>query len=470
MTGESYRSTTTSSDSLNSELDKFLSGKYKEAVNTNTTLRNIKSSKMNSSGQSITRASNRAPAHMIRSGNTTRYPGPGMGGITGAMPATTGTTTTGAPTTNTTKTSLTNTSKGTDSGINNKTKILESPTDVLVKKVTTGFTSSKAIVVLVGLYVLVMVGYLLSSSYRVGTAFNELSKYKDYLIIDNSYLKKREIQEKKLRDFYIATSFRPYLAINQLLDYTSDRLLQKTLMSGARCIYVDVFNSTLGTNSYPVVSSGFEKGNWRLTLNKMSFDKLCQIVSKTVFSSGYVNNYDAPFILMLNLKTSRNYVCLNRIQKVIYKYFKNRLLQSKYSYQKADMGNVKIKELMGKIIIMTSGGYENSSLEELINFSWDGDNLTKISFTSLETETSARKAIKLNIDDVRNYNKSAMTLVVPSETAFFTSNYNPDNFFVSGCQFIAMNYQKVDSNINKYITKFRSSSFVAKPSNLISLE
>ena len=145
----------------------------------------------------------------------------------------------------------------------------------------------------------------------------------------------------------------------------------------------------------------------------------------------------------------------------LYKYFKNRLLPSKYSYQKVDMGNVKIKELMGKIIIMTSGGYENSSLEELINFSWDGDSLTKISYESLETETSAKKAIRLNIDDVRNHNKSAMTLVVPSETAFFTYNYNPNNFFMSGCQFIAMNYQKVDGNMNKYITKFRLYSFVA---------
>ena len=179
---ESYRTTTsTSSDSLNSELDKFLSGKYRESTTTNKTLH--RDSKINSSGQSITRASNRAPAHMIRSGNATRYPGPGIGGITGAMPANTR-----AAATNI-KTGVTDTSSRASNGTNNKTKISESPTDVLVKKVTTGFTSSKAIVVLVGLYVLVMVGYLLSSTYRVGTAFNELNKYKDYLIIDNSYLK-----------------------------------------------------------------------------------------------------------------------------------------------------------------------------------------------------------------------------------------------------------------------------------------
>ena len=34
-----------------------------------------------------------------------------------------------------------------------------------------------------------------------------------------------------------------------------------------------------------------------------------------------------------------------------------------------------------------------------------------------------------------------LALVVPEENSFFTRNYNPQNFFDTGCQLIAMNYQ-----------------------------
>ena len=194
---------------------------------------------------------------------------------------------------------------------------------------------------------------------------------------------------------------------------------------------------------------------------KSSFDKLCQTIAETAFTSGYVNNYNDPLILLLNLKTNRNYFSIEKIQKSLFKYFKDRLLGSKYSFQKTDMSNVPINQLMGKVLIFTSGGYENTSLEELINFSWDKDNINKISYKSLSSNLEdLYNSIKLNINDVRETNKNNLTLVVPNEDAFFTNNYNTDKFFISKCQMIAMNYQYFDDNMKKYIQKFKTSSFI----------
>jgi hypothetical protein len=120
-----------------------------------------------------------------------------------------------------------------------------------------------------------------------------------------------------------------------------------------------------------------------------------------------------------------------------------------------------MKDLMGKMVIITSGGYENSKLEELVNYSWDKDDFNKISYKSLAGEVEERDAIKLNIDEVRTFNNDeGMTLSVPDEDTFFTYNYNTTNFFSSKCHFIFMNYQKVDTYMETYFDTFKNSSFI----------
>ena len=73
------------------------------------------------------------------------------------------------------------------------------------------------------------------------------------------------------------------------------------------------------------------------------------------------------------------------------------------------------------------------------------------------------------MDDVRTQMRDNLGLIVPEENGFFTRNYNSQNFFDTGCQMIAMNYQKVDKYMEKYYTRFQQSSFVEKPKGLQSL-
>ena len=63
-------------------------------------------------------------------------------------------------------------------------------------------------------------------------------------------------------------------------------------------------------------------------------------------------------------------------------------------------------------------------------------------------------------------NKSSITVVYPGND-FFNFNYDPDRAWELGCQFVCMNFQKIDYNLKKkYMKKFRNFSFVLKPTNL----
>jgi len=323
--------------------------------------------------------------------------------------------------------------------------------------------------ILLLVYLLVNFAYIMSENYRITSTLLELEKYSKRLAIDYRYLYQEGRLDKQFKNFYVATAHRPYLGKNQLFEYCSNSILLKTIKMGVRAVYLDIFNDSLSDDAYPVVSSGFEKGNWRLTLNSLSFDSVCQTIIKSAFTSGYVNNYDDPFILLLNLKTNNNFKCHNRIQESLFKYFKNRLLPSKFSYGRGDILNTPMRELMGKVVIMTSNGYQNSKLEEIVNFSWERDDFHKLSYKTLVDEVRDYNTIKLNMDDVRVQMRENLALIVPDDAVFFTNNYNPNNFFDTGCQMIAMNYQKVDKYMENYFSKFMYSSFVQKPKSLESL-
>ena len=323
-------------------------------------------------------------------------------------------------------------------------------------------TFGKIITMLVALYVLLMIGYLLSENYRVSSTLVQLDKYRNALFLDSMYLMKKKRQDKSLKQFYVASSFRPYLAINQMFEYCSLKILVRNVQNGVRAMFFDIFNDSLSEDAFPVVSSGYEKGNWKLTLNTLTFESVIRELSKTIFTSGYTNNYNDPFFLFLNLKTNRNFNSVNRVQETVYKYFKDRLLPSKYAYQSTKLADAPMRDLMGKVVIITSQGYENTNLEELVNASWNTEDMKKISYKALDAATPKSDAIKMNIDDVRTFSDAGITLVVPPEDSFFTTNYYPEPFFTAGCQFIFKNYQNNDLFMEPYITKFNSSSFVDK--------
>jgi hypothetical protein len=309
--------------------------------------------------------------------------------------------------------------------------------------------------------------YYNSKGYKVRQSLINMENYKLF-VITGSELNKQENRDKKLCDFYVSCAYKPYMVSNQLFGYCSLEIMKAILFSGVRCVYVDIFNSSMTSDADPVISNGYMEGEWKLAFNSISFKDMCKLIKKIVFSPGYVNNYNDPFILCLNLKTNGNYKCLNKVKKILFQTFGSYLLDNTYTYSSKNIMTEPINNLMGKMIIFSSAGYENSDLEELINFSWDKSGLKKITFESLDLENDNTSVVKLDNSELKNFNMNGITLVTPNENTIYTYNYNPSYAWDSGSQFVFLNFQKIDKNMNTYIDKFQTLSFIKKPNNMIS--
>ena len=91
----------------------------------------------------------------------------------------------------------------------------------------------------------------------------------------------------------------------------------------------------------------------------------------------------------------------------------------------------------------------------------DGEHQNKTTLLRISSEAMNHPAF--NASRVKQHNREGLTIVVPHiEGDFFTRNYNPNIAFDLGCQFVAMNYQLVDENMDKYITKFEKFGILEK--------
>lgn len=62
---------------------------------------------------------------------------------------------------------------------------------------------------------------------------------------------------------------------------------------------------------------------------------------------------------------------------------------------------------------------------------------------------------------LKNHNKTGLTIVVPHvEGDYLTRNYDPTTAWDLGCQFVAMNYQEIDENMDTYITHFETKGII----------
>ena len=65
-------------------------------------------------------------------------------------------------------------------------------------------------------------------------------------------------------------------------------------------------------------------------------------------------------------------------------------------------------------------------------------------------------------NDMINFNKKHITIVVP-ENGIRALNFNPERAFDYGCQIVALHFQRLDTDMEEYISKFDEKSFQLKP-------
>jgi len=324
------------------------------------------------------------------------------------------------------------------------------------------------------------------------------NKYGEITIEDTNYSddnKAAKIEKHRLRDFYIASAYRPYLCYYHKYDYVSIEVFKEVLKAGPRMIELEIFNSNYGDKVEPVVSVGEEKGEWMYTLNAIHIKQFLRAINETVFNTNLVGGVAKdPFIILLNLKTNKNIKCLNKLHRYIYSELNQHLLGTTYSYNAKKTSNtdfyprildIPLIECQNKVILFAHGDFEDTNLEEIINYSTVSNYTIKnakkqrrmiyLDYNDIvETEEDIEDYVnpefhKVAKNDVKEYCKYSYGILRPKVVdgdSLFTniSPINPEagRGLEAGMQFIMMNYQKIDTNMSNYAYIFKDSSFVQK--------
>ena len=311
--------------------------------------------------------------------------------------------------------------------------------------------------------VICIIVYFFSSSFRVSRAVDSMLRYQNFQRITS--IEYKTFGNTRIGDMFIASAYNASHAGYQMYDYTSENVVLSVLQSGARYLEFNVFNSEFGVNAYPVVSMGYKAGEWKMMVTDTPLETILQTISKNAFTiregKNGVNNPEDPLFIGLNLNTNSNLSCLNLVSMIILKYFKGRFLPSNYTFQNnGNIANIKLIDLMGKIVFFSSDGYQGSGLEEIINGCWDNinndpkHNIQRIHY-------SAFTAPGFDGNKMIEYNTTGLTIVVPHiEGDFLNTNYNTLPAIEYGCQFICMEFQYIDNKMDSYITRFKEKSLI----------
>ena len=135
----------------------------------------------------------------------------------------------------------------------------------------------------------------------------------------------------KLCDWYVCSSYKPYLPGNMMEDYCSNKSIELLLRSGVRYIELDIFVDNC-QNLNPIVTIGKEKGNWHYSLNSLELKECLNTIRKIGFSKSIITNSSDPLFLFLNLKVNKKVSVLDKVADILYEVFDDKLLDTSYSY------------------------------------------------------------------------------------------------------------------------------------------
>lgn len=316
------------------------------------------------------------------------------------------------------------------------------------------------IVIVVSIIICIIIFYFIAIFRRVPRYLGRMKVYK-MNIQPLQYNKQVMNGDFRLCDFYVASSYKSYLPCTNYYDYACVDAIKSSLIYGARYIDLDVFNKNFNPCTEPVVCNGNEIGNWHYTTS-ISFDDVCQTISKVAFSSTVKNPTD-PLFININFNTWGNNLTINKCADIIKKYFLHKLLSKDFAYQgkytSTNLATTPIKDLLDKIIIISNGKIKGTDMDEITNLhSKSNSNFRDLSYLSVKES--------YDVNEIKEFNKRNLTRVIPNFEDRTKDNYNYFTSYAVGCQFICMNYTEPTHFMKSYTDKFSKCSFRLKPYKL----
>ena len=263
----------------------------------------------------------------------------------------------------------------------------------------------------------------------------------------------------QLFDYYIKSSFNSCSGGQPTNSFVSTCALETCIKQGVRCLDFEIYS----VDNNPVISTS-STNDFRLkeTYNYVNFDKAMQTISSFAFSSQCPNNFD-PLILHFRIMTNHKDI-FDKMAKSIINHLNDRLLGPEFGFENngVNLGTLWLKKFIGKIIIIVDKSnpiYIDTKLDELVNITSNSIFMRLYNNNQLTTGDGSKEIIE--------YNKENMTIITPPLSRNF-NNFNPNTAFNQGCQFVAMNMQNFDRNLEYYNKLFNdnNSAFVLKPAQL----
>ena len=275
-----------------------------------------------------------------------------------------------------------------------------------------------------------------------------------------------------LADFYWPSSYKTYLpsSINKSRP-SYEAIKQAFTKFNVRSVYLDVFSNseTIGDeNAIPVVKTNSLYYNFK----SLDFFKCLTIIKRYGW---YDEDKSAmPIILYLNMEFSADSVMYQKIYYALLKVFWSHLLDKKYSFAGRGgifpPGKILMKDLIGKVVIISSVYPTRTRLDELINgYSISGT--TSFCFISKNTTdqknygglsvTSSRDDLinnhKTNIEFIYSENLSETSTV--SNSKIDLANPDFDNCKTYGLQFVMMSLFYSDKHLTNWYKYFKDNNF-----------
>ncbi len=281
----------------------------------------------------------------------------------------------------------------------------------------------------------------------------------------------------RLRDFYVKTAYNCCASGSFSHDFVNDCALENCIQLGARCLDFEVYSF----DDKPIISFSTEKNfGVKETYNFLEFDNVMEKIRNMAFTSGIEsagNVSSDPLFLHFRIKTEHKNI-LDSMADSINRHFYDRLLTRRYSYQYGgkDLGDVEMKYLNSKVIIMINNveplNVEESKLYEYVNIISGGENMRLIRFKEA--------TLAGDMEEIKNFNKEKMTICLPDREVINPVNNdwrqlshkmiysNDEKMYVPvgfGIQFVGMSFQNTDSQLKDYINEFnrKKTSFILKP-------
>jgi len=290
-----------------------------------------------------------------------------------------------------------------------------------------------------------------------------------------------------LSDFYVASSAMSFLIGNQKYDYVSQEMIKNALIMGARYIELEVLNESVGYQSHPIVTTGYQQGQWQTSLNYIDFEDTCRVISEFAFSRE-IKTHQWPLFIYLKLKVSDNPRTINQIRIILNKIFPSveddpRAVGNRFPAQ-MNPAETRICSLFNQVVIWSdpvdAENWDKSDKKiyqdyyKVVN----EKSPIRLHHVELDTYTNPKTKTKTKVpktpedhraesDALTEHNRRNLSIVYPSTDEDSQSfNYLPQEGWSYGCQFVALNYQIGDQFRNDYFEKFKEDSLVLKPNGL----